>query len=281
MGANTPSSLVRRLLAGTTLLSVPLILLGIYTAIAGFGLTCEARWPLCDGAVFGLFPANWGSFIEWFHRLVAMIFGFAIIGTAVAVFRTDVAPRVKGAVGLATALTPLQIVFGALTVTSYEQLILATHFVTAALIFFLLVGATVWLFADEDWVPSTRTAGLFAGVCLIAGLPLVPGSAVALNLGLTGPELHTSFYFFTLLAAGGFVVAVVDAATPVRVAAFIGALIVTAAMVLSRVTLFPTDAAYVFLGVVAAIGAAAAVVIADARTDSARESASRIRDRSA
>lgn len=270
MGSRAPSSLVRRLLAGTTLLSVPLILLGIYTAIAGFGLTCEARWPLCDGAVFGLFPANWGSFIEWFHRLVAMLFGFAIIGTAVAVFRSDIARRVKGAVGLATLLTPLQIVFGALTVGVYQQLVLATHFVTAVLIFLLLVAATVWLFAGENWVPSTSSAGLVAAGCLLVGLPLVPGSTIAISLGLTDAGLHTAFYLFTLVATGAFVAAAIGTGRLAQGVALGGALLVTAAMVLSRVALFPTTTTVVSLGVVVALGAAVGVLLLDRRADPAR-----------
>ena len=77
----------RRLLLGTTVATAVTALVGVVTATSGAGLTCEARWPLCDGAVFGLFPANFMSFIEWSHRLVAMITGFLIIGTTVAAWR--------------------------------------------------------------------------------------------------------------------------------------------------------------------------------------------------
>ncbi len=43
--------------------------------------TCAGRWP--SATFLGLFPANWGSFLEWFHRLVAMLTGFLILGTTV------------------------------------------------------------------------------------------------------------------------------------------------------------------------------------------------------
>jgi cytochrome c oxidase assembly protein subunit 15 len=53
----------RRLLLVTTVTTAITALIGVITATTGAGLTCEARWPLCDGAVFGLFPANFMSFI--------------------------------------------------------------------------------------------------------------------------------------------------------------------------------------------------------------------------
>lgn len=257
--ADSVSSRTRRLLVGTTALSVPLILLGIYTAIGGFGLTCEARWPLCDGAVFGLFPANWGSFVEWFHRFVAMIFGFAIIGTALSLWRGGAPRRSSLAVYAATALTPLQIVFGALTVTSYERLILATHFVTAIVIFLLLVVASIWVFEGDAPLPSVRRTAAIAAGLLVLGLPLVPGSTVAVALGFSQAGIHTSFYLFTLLATGAFVAGAATTDGSVRLLALGGGAAVVTSMVVSRIALFPTTTLAVFLGLIGSIGAAIAV----------------------
>ena len=92
----------RQLLTATTALTFGLILLGVYTGAIGAGLTCGARWPLCDGWM-GLFPANWASFVEWFHRLVAMITGFAILGSTIAAWRGDYSSRIKYATAVATA----------------------------------------------------------------------------------------------------------------------------------------------------------------------------------
>ena len=134
----------RGLAVATAITTFLLILIGLYTAVAGFGLTCETRWPLCDGAVFGLFPANWGSFVEWFHRLVAMTAGFMILGLTLSAWRAGRSRRVRYATALATLVLPSQILLGALTVTEYELLILAAHFTTALLIFLPLVAVSIF-----------------------------------------------------------------------------------------------------------------------------------------
>jgi|APHM01.1.fsa_nt_gi Uncharacterized protein required for cytochrome oxidase assembly len=134
---------LRRLIAASTLLTGVLMVLGVYTAAAGAGLTCAGRWPFCDGYL-GLFPANWSSFIEWFHRFVAMITGFMILGTAITAWRRGIERRIRVALAGATVLLPSQIILGALTVTTYEWVVLTAHFLTASLIFTGVVLATVW-----------------------------------------------------------------------------------------------------------------------------------------
>ena len=178
----------RRLLLVTTVATALTALLGVYTASSGAGLTCEARWPLCDGAVFGLFPANLPSFIEWSHRLVAMITGFLIVGSTVAAWRGGHQRRVRLATVGALLLTPLQIVFGAFTVLvhefvfGYSILVLTLHFALAALILGLLVAATVWTYAAESGVSLDRVER--AGVYALLGVPL---------LAAMTPRLFVSF----------------------------------------------------------------------------------------
>lgn len=157
---------LRRLLTVTTGLTYVLVLLGVYTAASGAGLTCGARWPLCNGAVFGLFPANWPSFVEWFHRLVAAITGLFILGSAVAAWRRDTPRRVRGALTVAVLFLPAQIVLGGLTVTRYAWLILTAHFVTALVIVTGLALATFWIVG----VPGRRAGGA-ATVAVVALVP--------------------------------------------------------------------------------------------------------------
>ncbi|MWG34209.1 COX15/CtaA family protein [Halomarina oriensis] len=163
----------RTLTALSAGLTFVLVLLGVYTAAAGAGLTCNARWPLCDGAVFGLFPANWPSFIEWFHRLVAMVTGFVILGTTVEAFRGAAGRKTKGALALATLFLPAQIVLGALTVTQYEWAVLTAHFVTATTIFAGVVLAALWV--RESGVTTRRLR------LTTLALPVTIGAMVALN----------------------------------------------------------------------------------------------------
>ena len=151
----------RRLAAATTGMTFVLILLGVYTAAAGAGLSCGARWPLCNGAVFGLFPADWPSFIEWFHRLVAMITGFMILGTTYIAWRRGESRRTRLASAVALAVLPVQILLGGATVTVYTALIQVTHHAAALVIFGALVATTVWAYespTEERTSTGTATA---------------------------------------------------------------------------------------------------------------------------
>lgn len=152
----------RRLMVATTGLTYVLMLLGIYTAAFGAGLTCGARWPFCDGWL-GLFPANIPSFIEWFHRLVAMITGFVILGTAYAGWTRQNDRRVAWAITLAVLLLPLQIGLGAVTVTlsglfpwGYAPSVQILHYVVALAILALLTIATALTVSSPSSEPHQR-----------------------------------------------------------------------------------------------------------------------------
>jgi len=190
----------RRLLLGTTVATAVTALVGVVTATSGAGLTCEARWPLCDGAVFGLFPANVMSFIEWSHRLVAMVTGFLVVGATVAAWLDGRERRVRLATLGALLLTPVQVVFGAFTVLvhefvfGYSIVVLTLHFTLASAILALLVAATVWTYAAETTVSTDRVRA--AGGAAMAAFPVM--------IALT-PRLFVTFgevAQFTYYAAG-------------------------------------------------------------------------------
>ena len=131
----------RHYLAVTTIGTLALILLGVYTGKIGAGLTCAGRWPFCDGWM-GLFPATWPSFVEWFHRLVAMVVGFMILGAGLVSWRGEYDRRIKYALGVAIVMLPLQILFGANTVLNFGVMASMLHQTAAQLIFGSLVFAT-------------------------------------------------------------------------------------------------------------------------------------------
>lgn len=144
-----------RSLAGTTAgLTFGLILLGVYTGATGAGLACAGRWPLCDG-VLGLFPATWPSFVEWFHRFVAMIAGFFILGTAVAAWRGGYDRRIRSLSAAALLLTPVQVLLGANTIFNFGVWAQVLHHGAALLIFAALVATTT--LAVEADRPDTAT----------------------------------------------------------------------------------------------------------------------------
>ncbi|MFC7028755.1 cytochrome AA3 biosynthesis protein [Halomicroarcula sp. GCM10025324] len=147
----------RRLLAATTALTFALILLGVYTGAVGAGLTCAGRWPFCDGWL-GLFPANWMSFIEWFHRFVAMITGFLILGSTVGAWRGSYSKRVKYATGIALAVLPVQVLLGANTIFNFGAVAQVLHHAAALTILTALVAGTAWAYTDTGTdAESVRT----------------------------------------------------------------------------------------------------------------------------
>jgi cytochrome c oxidase assembly protein subunit 15 len=138
----------RHLVGGTAALTFVLILLGVYTGAAGAGLACAGRWPFCDGWL-GLFPANWPSFIEWFHRLVAMVTGFAILGTTYAAWRGDHSRRVRFASAVALVVLPVQVLLGANTIFNFGIWAQVAHHAAALAILVALVAAAAWA-VDES-----------------------------------------------------------------------------------------------------------------------------------
>ncbi|WP_137285101.1 COX15/CtaA family protein [Halorussus salinisoli] len=149
----------RHLAATTTALTFALILLGVYTAAMGAGLSCSAQWPFCDG---GLIPQTFPSFVEWFHRLIAMITGFFILGTAAGSWKYHTERRIRGAATLALAVTPLQIVLGGATVFVYTPAVQVAHHAAALVIFGSLVATTLWSYEAER-APDARGADATTG----------------------------------------------------------------------------------------------------------------------
>ena len=151
---------LRRLTAWTTGLTFVLLVVGVYTKELGADLACGMNWPLCDGAMFGLFPATLPSFVEWFHRLLALVVGLLIVYTVYRLYRErGPGSRVTRAAGLALVLLPVQAGLGALTVlksevfgggahVALEALISVAHFGTGVGLFTALVAATLWAYEE-------------------------------------------------------------------------------------------------------------------------------------
>ena len=166
----------RHLAAVTTALTFVLILLGLHTGSTGGGLSCGARWPLCNGWL-GLFPADWASFFEWFHRFVAMIVGFLLLGVLYGVWRWQDDRRVRYSVTVALAVLPAQIVLGGVTTTAgglfpqgFNPVVMFAHFTTATVIFLLLVYATVRLYDVPPSGPVRRLATSTVGIVTLGAV---------------------------------------------------------------------------------------------------------------
>ncbi|WP_049986222.1 COX15/CtaA family protein [Halobellus rufus] len=252
---------LRRLVGASAALTGILMVLGVYTASTGAGLTCAGRWPLCDGFL-GLFPANWSSFIEWFHRLVAMITGFVVLGTTVVAWRQGAERRVRLALAGATILLPSQIILGALTVTTYEWAILLAHFGTASIIFTGVAMAAIWAYepaSGPGTVDRVRRPLAVATALLPVMLVLAPHAFVTF-----GPEVQATYYLAGLTAYVGLLataVWVTDASGSSRLigrVSGLAALVVISLLVVGRLVYGGTLQYVSVAGTILALGLVAA-----------------------
>ena len=133
-----------------------LLMVGVYTKEVGADLTCGMKWPMCDGAIYGLFPANLPSAIEWSHRFLALVVGILIL---VALYKSweihGSKSRITKAVLLAVLLLPMQVILGALPVVKFElfsrgdrilfePLISVSHNAIGVVILVSLFAAMLW-----------------------------------------------------------------------------------------------------------------------------------------
>lgn len=70
----------------TALLTTGLIVLGAVVRVTDSGMGCGSSWPLCNGSIFPPLD-NITAWIEWLHRLFAMLIGVLGIGMLVTAWR--------------------------------------------------------------------------------------------------------------------------------------------------------------------------------------------------
>ena len=133
-----------------------LLMVGVYTKEVGADLTCGMKWPMCDGAIYGLFPANLPSAIEWSHRFLALVVGILILFALYKSWEVHGSKSmITKAVLLAVLLLPIQVILGALTVVKFElfsrsdrilfePLISVSHNAIGVVILVSLFAAMLW-----------------------------------------------------------------------------------------------------------------------------------------
>ncbi|MFC6615713.1 heme A synthase [Halopenitus salinus] len=199
-----PSRLTfRRYAAVTTAMTTVLVALGVYTSGTGSGLACQAQWPLCSDQLIPTLTLN-PDFIEWFHRVWAMVTGFLILGLAAWTWLGDRSRRTRIAATLAVAILPVQILVGAITVTigglvpgGYTLSTHAAHLVVALAIVTLL-GVVLFESGDGDGPTSPRTLRFAIGAGL-GGVLLGAVFSRAVPLVTYSPGAQAVFYLCTLV----------------------------------------------------------------------------------
>ena len=146
----------------TTLSMFGLIVVGSVVRTTGSGLACP-DWPLCHGR--WLPTESFNVFIEWSHRLLALVTSVCLFATAGwTLLRSEVRARLGAVAGLAVALLFAQVLLGALTVWKLlHPAVVSSHLAVALLLFATLITYTViaGFEAEPDSVAAApRPAGL-------------------------------------------------------------------------------------------------------------------------
>lgn len=142
----------------TVLATWGLIVLGGTVRVTDSGTACP-DWPLCHGQVIP--PADTKVWIEFSHRMVAMIIGFMILGVVFWIWRHHRQNKLLMRVGIfALALLGLQVLVGGVTVgTETAATVVAIH-LTIAL---TLISALI-LIAVAVQEPVQGRIGRFRGI---------------------------------------------------------------------------------------------------------------------
>lgn len=81
-----PSRAFVYLVFATALLTLGLIVFGAVVRVTDSGLGCGSSWPLCDGAIVPPLD-NLTAWIEWLHRLFAVLIGLLGLATLIVAIR--------------------------------------------------------------------------------------------------------------------------------------------------------------------------------------------------
>lgn len=150
------SPLFVRIAIVTALLTLGLIAFGAVVRVTDSGLGCGEHWPTCNGT---LFPplSNTIAWIEWLHRLFAVLIGLLGLGmlaVAIRAYRRS-ERRVLNITIVAAVLFALQSALGALVVVlKLPPTMVTLHLGTAMLLLGSLLSAAVF----AAYQPSKRYA---------------------------------------------------------------------------------------------------------------------------
>ncbi|MBL8160728.1 MAG: COX15/CtaA family protein [Anaerolineae bacterium] len=140
------SPLFTRLAIVTALLTLGLIVFGAVVRVTDSGLGCGNHWPLCNGTVIPPLD-NLTAWIEWLHRLFAILIGLLGIATLVVAIRAYRARNrvVLGTTIIAALLFALQSTLGAIVVVfDLPPTMVTLHLGTAMLLLGSLLLAAVF-----------------------------------------------------------------------------------------------------------------------------------------
>lgn len=165
----------------TAALTLGLIVFGAVVRVTDSGLGCGTDWPLCNGTIFPPLD-NIAAWIEWLHRLFALLIGFFGLATLAAAWRqyrhSD--RRVLRITLAAAALFLVQSALGAIVVfLELPPTFVTLHLGVAMLLLAALLGAAVMAWHRPKPLPRADSIAMLAAVnAAMAFLVILTGALV-------------------------------------------------------------------------------------------------------
>lgn len=183
----TRSHWFTRLSVMTALLTLGLIVFGAVVRVTDSGLGCGNHWPLCNGSLIPPLD-NLTAWIEWLHRLFAVLIGLFGLGTlAVAIRAYRQHNRyVLGLTILAAVLFALQSILGALVVVlDLPPTMVTLHLGTAMLLLGSLLLASVFAIYQPAQKYSADRVTTMSYVTAVLSLVIILSGALVRGSGAT------------------------------------------------------------------------------------------------
>ena len=172
----------------TAALTLGLIVFGAVVRVTESGLGCGTDWPLCNGTIFPPLD-NITAWIEWLHRLFALLIGFFGLATLAAAWRQyrQSDRRVLQMTAVAAILFLAQSGLGAIVVfLELPPTFVTLHLGVAMLLLAALLGAAVLAWhrpspvRQADGVPVLAAVNAAMAFVVILTGALVRGSGATL-----------------------------------------------------------------------------------------------------
>lgn len=176
-----------RLALVTALLTLGLIVFGAVVRVTDSGLGCGNHWPLCNGTIFPPLD-NLTAWIEWLHRLFALligVFGLVTLVIAIRAYRQR-NKAVLGATITAALLFLAQSALGAIVVVfDLPPTFVTLHLGTAMLLFAALILMTVLSSYQRQTAYKTDGVTTLAYVTAALSLVIILTGALVRGSGAT------------------------------------------------------------------------------------------------
>ena len=171
----------------TALFTLGLIVFGAVVRVTDSGLGCGNDWPLCNGAIFPPLD-NITAWIEWLHRLFALLiglFGLATLTLAWRHYRRHDRPVFK-LVGLAATLFVIQSALGAIVVfLDLPPTFVTLHLGVAMLLLAALLSAAVMAIYSPPKPYSADSVSTLSNINAVFALLIILTGALVRGSGAT------------------------------------------------------------------------------------------------